>query len=222
MSEIKIISLGYVNAFLINSSVLVDTGTKGSSRKILSQLDSYYVKPTDIKLIILTHGHDDHIGSLKQLASATGAKVLIHDLEYRQVKHGLMDEIKPVSSFMKLLYRLNKDRTIVNQNKEFEVNIIIDKDFELNPYGVAGKVIFTPGHSKGSISVLLDNGDAIIGDTLMAFLPLSKPTRPFIAYDLGLVKNSMNDLIDKGAKKFFLSHGRSYDLNIIKESLRNL
>lgn len=222
MSEIKVIPLGYVNAYLINSSILVDTGIKGSSGKILSQLANYNVKPTDIKLIILTHGHEDHIGSIKELVSATSAMVLIHDLEYKQVKQGLKDEIKPISTFMKLLYNLKKDRSIVKVNKDFKADIIIDTDFDLTPYGVNGKVIFTPGHSKGSISILLDNGDSIIGDTLMAFMPFSKPNRPFIAYDLGLVKDSMNHLIDKGAKNFFLSHGKSYNLTTIKKSINNL
>ncbi|MEX1308704.1 MAG: MBL fold metallo-hydrolase [Eubacteriales bacterium] len=219
MTDIKVISFGFVNAFVINSSILVDTGTKGCSKRILSKLKEFNINPSDIKLIVLTHGHDDHIGSVSQVAAATGAKVLISKLEYEQVKHGLADEIKPQSALMKFFYALKKNKSVVNTNPNFEADIIIDETFDLKPYGAQGEIVLTPGHSKGSISVLLGEC-AIIGDNLMAFS--SKPKRPFIAYDIALIKASLNDLIKRGAKKFYLSHGAVYDLDPIEEALLNL
>jgi len=222
MSDLKVISLKMVNVYLINSCILVDTGTKGSEDKILAKFEEFNIKPEDIKLIVLTHGHDDHIGSVGALAKKTSAKVLIHEIEYKQIIGEIEDEIKPVSAMMKLFYliikKFKKEPVI---NTEFKADIIINSDFDLSTFGVDGKVVLTPGHSKGSISILLDSDKAVIGDNLMAFLPRSKPKRPFLAYDLELVKKSMKKLIDDGAQKFFLSHGESYDLEIIEESINS-
>ncbi|MFO7633107.1 MAG: MBL fold metallo-hydrolase, partial [Caldilinea sp.] len=44
---------------------------------------------------------------------------------------------------------------------------LIDGDFDLRSFGVDGRVFATPGHTPGSISILLDSGDAIVGDLLM-------------------------------------------------------
>ena len=40
----------------------------------------------------------------------------------------------------------------------------MEDEFDLQPYGIAGKIIHTPGHSPSSISIMLDNGEALIGD----------------------------------------------------------
>lgn len=38
-----------------------------------------------------------------------------------------------------------------------------DGGFQLGPWGISGKVLYTPGHTSGSMSVLLDNGQAFVG-----------------------------------------------------------
>ncbi len=53
----------------------------------------------------------------------------------------------------------------------------------------------------------------------MAMMPWSKPGKPILAYDLDLIKKSMLKLIDMGAKTFYFSHGKSYDVKEIKAVL---
>jgi glyoxylase-like metal-dependent hydrolase (beta-lactamase superfamily II) len=38
---------------------------------------------------------------------------------------------------------------------------------DMKAFGVDGKVVCTPGHTAGSISVVLSTGEAIVGDLLM-------------------------------------------------------
>jgi glyoxylase-like metal-dependent hydrolase (beta-lactamase superfamily II) len=76
--------LGFVKVFLIRGTgkhVLVDSGTAGSSTKVIALLERVGVSPRDIGLIVVTHAHPDHTGSLADIAEATGAKVAVHRLE---------------------------------------------------------------------------------------------------------------------------------------------
>lgn len=59
------LKLGLVKSFIIKGykSVIVDTGYPGNGNKILHCLQENLIKPTDISLIIIIHGHIDHYGS---------------------------------------------------------------------------------------------------------------------------------------------------------------
>ncbi|MGM0655910.1 MAG: hypothetical protein ACQETR_11410 [Thermodesulfobacteriota bacterium] len=89
------------------------------------------------------------------------------------------------------------------------VDIILDdNDFPLDQFGIAGKVISTPGHSFGSVSILLDTGEAFVGDLAMNAFPLRlTPGLPIFAEDMQKVKNSWDLLLDKGASKIYPAHG---------------
>lgn len=78
---------------------------------------------------------------------------------------------------------------------------------------IKGKIVFTPGHSPGSISVVLDSGDAFVGDMAMNGLPLTtRPNLPIFAEDMTAVKNSWRKLIDKGVKKIYPAHGKPFPI----------
>ena len=73
---VHVISLGYVNAILLDDDagpVIVDTGVPGSADRILDGLQQIGHAPGDVQKIIVTHMHIDHTGSLADLKSATGA-----------------------------------------------------------------------------------------------------------------------------------------------------
>ncbi len=221
MADINIIKLGYVTAFLINKNVLVDTGKPSNGKKILLHLDKLGVKANDIELIILTHGHSDHIGSVKEMVDTTGAKVLMHRAEYNEIYVGTQKD--DYNSRMMAAATKNAKKTALHNPKcIFNPDIIIDDDYVVSEYKIDGKVIFTPGHTKGSVSILFENGDSIIGDSLMAFLPLSKPGKPIIADNYATVKKSMENLIKMGATRFYLSHGDVYGLEEIQEAIKKL
>ena len=63
------IKLGIVKSFIVKGkkTVIVDTGYAGNGNKILRYLNENFIKPEDVSLIILTHGHIDHYGSAEEL-----------------------------------------------------------------------------------------------------------------------------------------------------------
>ena len=174
-NNFNIIQVGVTNCYLLRSSscnVLIDTGYKGKAKIILDFLKNNGIPPKSIGLIILTHGHYDHIGNASEIKKISGAKILIHKDDIPLLDSGITNSqsIKSLNIWGKIL--LSKVSSIDTSFNSLKPDIIIDSEFDLIRYGINGKIIHTPGHSKGSISVILDSGDAFIGDLAMNGLPL--------------------------------------------------
>lgn len=201
------IPLGIVKAFLIigERPVLVDAGLPGTTSKILAVMAKHHINPKDIGLIIITHSHSDHFGSIGQLKEVTGAKVVIHKLDADDLSQGNNKDLIPTSfrgRFLKFF--------LEREPKTYGItpDIIIDGEFSLQKYGVSGKIIATPGHTAGSISIILDNGEAIVGDLIMGgFMFRGNPSLPHFAYDLFLVRESLNQIMRHKLHKIHTSHG---------------
>ena len=201
------INLGMVKAFLIKDEkyVLVDTGLPQSFKKFKEFFRENKIDPKDISLIILTHNHIDHSGGIIKMKALTGAEVLIHKIESTYLVKGISTPVQARSILAKIIMKLMKKPIIGG----FKADILIENGFDLRPFGVNGKVIHTPGHTEGSLSILLANGEAIVGDMIRGKhkkdYDLAK--YPFIWNDMSALKNSMKVLLDKGAKLFYNAHG---------------
>jgi glyoxylase-like metal-dependent hydrolase (beta-lactamase superfamily II) len=101
------------------------------------------------------------------------------------------------------------------------VDIVIGNEgISLEEYGIPGKVIYTPGHSSGSVSVLLETGEAFVGDMAMNMFPLCfNPGLPIFAEDLVRLKESWKSLLGQGAKMIYPSHGEPFPADIIRKAI---
>jgi glyoxylase-like metal-dependent hydrolase (beta-lactamase superfamily II) len=218
--KLQKIKLGFVNVFLLGEKdyILIDTGMKNSTKKLLSYFRKHNIQLNQIKLIVLTHAHEDHIGGLNELQQLTGAKVLMHQAEYDCATLKKKAQITPLSWLTKLIFFLT--RNIEPKPIDIIPDIIIEETFDLTPYGSKASIIHTPGHTEGSLSIIFDQ-EAIIGDSIMAFFSWQKPKKPILAYDLEIIKESMKKLLEMNIKTFHCSHGKSYSDQQIKETLRN-
>ncbi len=153
-----------VNIYLIveDKLTLIDTGFRGSAKRIEGFIRSLGRSPKEIDLIILTHHHPDHIGSLPELKEITQARVAIHEADL------LPDEQQPTIKLIKKLLLFPPlsplKPALSPQLGEVEIKLQGGEVFEV----LGGlEVIPTPGHTPGSISLwapkkkLLFVGDAI-------------------------------------------------------------
>ena len=103
-----------------------------------------------------------------------------------------------------------------------ETDIIIS-DNNYNIYGltgIKGEILHTPGHSKGSISLLLSNGDAFVGDAAMNILKVfGQKYRPVEAEDYNEIYKSWEKLIQCGAKNIYPSHGNKFSVDELRKCL---
>ena len=198
--------------------MLIDAGPPKQERKFIRKTVSLGIDPEEISLIVATHGHLDHIGSLFGIKTVTGGEVMSHRLEREIVEAAtskIPEAVTPWGKFLRFLLKLSQ------KNVSFEptpVETVVDDEFSLSAYGIDGKIFYTPGHSIGSISILLDTGDAFVGDLLMNGFPMRKgPGLPIFADDPGAVKNSVRLLLEKGAKTFYPGHGDPFEAGDLLE-----
>ena len=95
-----------------------------------------------------------------------------------------------------------------------------DNPYSLDEFQIDGKIIHTPGHTAGSISLLLDSGEAFVGDLAMSGFPRLSGPGPFVlGDDLKTMKRSWQSLLDEGARRIYPSHGKPFDAEVFKKYL---
>jgi glyoxylase-like metal-dependent hydrolase (beta-lactamase superfamily II) len=164
-------------------------------------------------LILLTHGHADHYGSAAGLRERTGAPIALHILEAEVLRSGRYpaENSKP-TLFLSLMMRLpGAGRT--PEVPILEPDITFEDEWSLDEYGVAGRVILTPGHTPGSISVLMDGGEAIVGDMVMGRFSrlLRQPGLPFITWNPERNQESIRQLVALSPRIIYASHGGPFE-----------
>jgi glyoxylase-like metal-dependent hydrolase (beta-lactamase superfamily II) len=221
------VKLGITNCYLIRGAgdyILVDAGPPNSIQKFIRKLKQLLIDPSRIKLIFITHEHFDHTGSLAEIRNLTGGIAAMHHHDKELVERGtvllprgfgLWGNILNVFVWV-MKHRIKKLIRPVKVDRGLE-----DKPFSLESFQINGKILPTPGHTKGSMSLILKSGEAFVGDTAMSGFPRLKGPGPFVlGEDLKAMRRSWQLLLDEGAKWIYPSHGESFDAGVLRRYLR--
>ena len=221
--EIKHLALGMVNAYLIknkNDFFLIDTGLAMSRSKLEKAIEQEGVKPTDIKLIIITHADIDHIGNCAYLQKKYGLKIAVHEADAglcrtgnrnlnRKRKSSLLKKIiKPM--ILGLIYKPMMKKFPL---EAFEPDIILSDGQDFDNIGLNAKVIHIPGHSMGSIGILTADGDFFSGDTINN---RKKPTIADIVENETALAVSIEKIKTLNIKNVFPGHGKPFSRSEMK------
>jgi len=164
-ASIHPIRLGAARCYVVQGegSILVDAGSPNQARGFRKALERLPVRPEDIQLVVITHGHWDHIGSAKDIKEITGAKIAMHRLEKDRLEKSLHVLPPGVIPWGRLIVGIMAVFRPLVHIPAAQVDLLLgDEEVSLAEYGIPGRVIHTPGHSSGSVTVLLETGDALV------------------------------------------------------------
>ena len=208
LHQIRLVNVSCYLLYRHGEAMLIDCGNAGSEGKILKEMTRLGLQPGMLKLLVLTHAHYDHAGSAKRLKELTGCKIMIHHSEAERIKAGFTGLPPGTRWKAKLLVGLG--RLIawrLGKYPAVDPDLLVEKMADLREYGFEGRVLHTPGHTPGSMVVLLERGELIAGDTLFGWE--GKQYFPPFAEDLPRLVESWKYIRDLDIKIIYPAHGRS-------------
>jgi hydroxyacylglutathione hydrolase len=203
-------------------TIMFDGAWNKSTAPFKELLAKHGIDPLEIRLIVLSHGDFDHVGGTKNLKELTGAEIAIHENDRRHLEEAIFHWPEGTSawgrisraSMLPLVRRIGKFPPV-------KADLVLgDNDQSLEEFGISGKIIYTPGHTYGSVSVLLDSGEAFVGCLVHNRLPfVLRPRLPIYAMDMPLLKESLRKVIGMGAKILYPGHGKPVPVAAITKYL---
>ncbi len=208
---------GRSNVFLLSNgekNILIDTGSGRLWDKLEKRLTNLGIN--HIEYLILTHAHFDHAGNAKRIKEKFGASVIIHKNEASYLATG--DNILPKGTALitRQLVKIFAKKIAPRLRYEpCQYDVLVDSNFDLKDYGFIAFILHTPGHTKGSISLIVDNEIAIVGDAMFGIFKGS--VFPPYAEDAEEMVRSWRKLLETGCKFFLPSHGSANSRKLVQK-----
>lgn len=212
------IRLGSCTTYFIKTSeggVLIDAGNAHKVNHLSSVLLAHEMELSDIRLILLTHTHHDHVGSLAELKRRTGAQILVHALEANFLRAGRTP--LPKGTLLSTRLMVNMGRLFqVGSYEAVEPDMLVEHDISLRFLGIEGQLIQTPGHTLGSISILYKDQFAFVGDSMFNVRP--ETVFPPFANHPKLLLKSWKRFLESPCELFFPGHGKPISRDRLQHS----
>lgn len=196
----NIVNIGYdsTNYYVLANQrpvLLIDVGWPHTLAKLQKQCQRMGVNLSQIQHLLITHFHPDHAG-LVQVLKNMGIKLIIAEQQVSAIGQ-LKTWMKPEHHYQEI----SLADTIITS--------ITDSRALLTTLGVDGTLIYTPGHSDDSISLVLADGSAFTGDLTHPVLIDPTTMAPEVA---NMLATSWERLSTSGAKWIYPGHGPAWTL----------
>lgn len=232
--EVMVFEYDLTKAFLFpldEGYLLFDTGYAKSFSSFKEQLSAYHVDIEDIRFVVLSHHHDDHAGFVNELAALNPeVQVIVHEKSVPLLTLGQNN----------VANRGGIVNHAVNAIFNFKRAITPDWDFTFQPYfvrsedvtfntnvydlkplsGLDAKLVYTPGHTSDSISLVYKDRFAFVADLASNILNwLGSRHLTLFNENVSNVYTNWELLLEDGIEVIIPSHGKPFNARQLKDNL---
>jgi glyoxylase-like metal-dependent hydrolase (beta-lactamase superfamily II) len=175
---VHVVPMGMANAFLIEDDdglTLIDAGYPRKEAAVFDAIGGIGRSTHQLKHLIFTHGHPDHIGSGAAIVRQTGARTYMHPLDIPMAESG--GPFRPMKPAPRLLGQVIC-KLFYHPDERLEP-VAIDQPLvagEILPIAGGIEVIHTPGHCAGHVALLWRSGRMLFaGDVCTNLIGLGDP-----------------------------------------------
>lgn len=198
---------GRSNVFLVShggKNILVDSGPGSRWKTLDRRLRRLGVGRLDA--LVLTHAHYDHAGNAARLQEKYEARVIAHIVEGPFLSKGENNAVNGTHALTRLMVAgLGNPFARRARYEPCRPDIQVDPAFDLREFGFKANIPHTPGHTPGSLSVIVDDEIALVGDAMFGIFPWS--VFPPYAVDAGDLVRSWGKLLATKCRLFLPAHG---------------
>lgn len=233
-AEVIPLKFEFTTIFLIplnDGYLLIDNAYEKEYDKFLSYLDENNIPLHEIKYILLTHHHDDHVGFLNQITSAhPDVRIILHKKTADLVSTGLNNRDNGGGIVNKRIYALFKLKQFLTPDWNLSFppyntrkhDVIFDgKFFDLTKIlGINLVAVHTPGHSSDSVTYIYKNRYAFCGDLASNFL--NRAGAGYLTVfneNISEVYSSWRKLPDYGVEVILPAHGKPFHISNLMNNL---
>lgn len=218
--KIKLLKIGITNCYLVeiqNKFILIDTGQKQFSNKLNTILESTLPKEKKLDYLILSHTHYDHAENARMVQIKFSPKIVVHQNEYVFLKSGFTKLPRGTNLITNFISGMgNKFASWIGEYEPVTADIQV-KGLTFLKEIKEIEIIETPGHTIGSISVIIDDEIALVGDTL--FGVFSTKIFPPFADDKSQLIESWKKLLQTNCQLFLPAHGKAIHRKLFEKEI---
>ena len=185
-----------VNWYLLREDrelTLVDTGYPGDGDDVVASINHLARGPADLRAVVITHAHADHIGAAARVQSTFAAPVLVGSGDLNALRSGALDQVR-LPAVLVRSWRPRMARWAVGAVRRGGRHAAAVPDAQALPARPAGVALDLPGrpvpvptggHTPGHTMLHLpDSGVLLTGDALVTGHPVSRGAGPQLLADL--------------------------------------
>ncbi|MFF8946152.1 MBL fold metallo-hydrolase [Streptomyces sp. NPDC014864] len=173
-----------------DAATLIDTGYPGDRRQLLDSLTAVGSSPDAVQAVLITHAHNDHLGSAEYLRGTHGTPVHLHEAEVPHARREFLHQVS-VGRVLSNGWRPGVLPWAVHSLRvggTAHVPVAAPEAFPAaGPLDLPGRPVpvHTPGHTRGHVVFHLpDAGVVVSGDALVSGHPTSRIAGPQLLPDM--------------------------------------